>query len=143
MSYLVTTKKKCDGPCGLYRVIYKVHGRLKYCKACWSLHLRIGTPVSSFKVKKSSSKRASEENEYTRERRVFLTEFPNCQARLPGCMLGANQVHHKKGRLGDLLLDKRYWLATCAVCHDIIEKESEAAKESGLSESRLNNQEDV
>jgi hypothetical protein len=138
MSYLVTKSKMCDGPCGKYKKIYKSHGRLKYCKQCWMQHYEERTPnISQAKPKTRSRQRAQEEVQYSKLRRAFLTEHPNCQARLPGCSLRATQIHHKKGRTGDLYLDINFWLASCDNCHRIIEREVEGSKESGFSEDRL------
>ena len=49
----------------------------------------------------------------------------------------ATDVHHKKGRLGELLTLVRYFLAVCRSCHTKIETNPKWAKENGYSESRL------
>jgi len=41
-------------------------------------------------------------------------------------------VHHKRGRVGLLLFDVRYFVATCRACHDWIHQNQERASERGL-----------
>ena len=49
----------------------------------------------------------------------------------------AEEVHHKRGRIGDLLLDETHWLAVSRKGHVKIEMNPRWAKEMGFSESRL------
>ena len=72
---------------------------------------------------------------YKKKRNLFLTENPNCQARLPGCTLKSTDVHHKKGR-GKYLLDTSTWLSCCRKCHTWIELNPLMAKELGFSLNR-------
>lgn len=58
-----------------------------------------------------------------------------CQ--VDGCCRYAQEVHHRKGRLGDLLTDTKYFLAVCGICHNKIELQPKWAKENGYSVSRL------
>jgi len=51
------------------------------------------------------------------------------------CQYTATQFHHPAGRIGDHLYDEGIKL--CGVCHDIIERNPNLAKELGLSKSRL------
>lgn len=88
-------------------------------------------------IRKRSVKRAKQEREYLIENRKFLEENPYCKAEVQCHGMLSNQVHHKKGRIGDLLLDKRFWLPVCAQCHEWIERNPIKAKEMGLSLSRL------
>jgi hypothetical protein len=70
---------------------------------------------------------------YRKERRRFITLHPKCAV----CGGESNQIHHKQGRIGDLLLDQTKWLAVCLPCHDRITEDSAWAIENGYSESRL------
>lgn len=47
-----------------------------------------------------------------------------------------SEPHHKRGKLGDLLYDVRYWLPVCRKCHTYIETHPEEAYEQGWSLSR-------
>ena len=47
------------------------------------------------------------------------------------------QIHHKKGRENDMLLDKDHWLVVHYRGHEWIEANPEKAKEFGFSISRV------
>jgi hypothetical protein len=47
------------------------------------------------------------------------------------------QIHHKKGRIGHLLWNTKYFLAVCPNCHRYIEDHPEQARSNGWSLSRL------
>ena len=129
---MITPKlKKCAG-CNDLKHIWKSHGKEKYCKQCW---YDIEKPKSISPV---SKKRQVEMDEYGKKRTAFLIVKPNCEAKLVGCTGIATDVHHKAGRVGDNYLKVGTWLAVCRSCHSWIELNSEAAKELGFSESRLN-----
>lgn len=86
------------------------------------------------KIRKLSKKRAKQNREYEKVREEYLYVHPFCEV----CGWGENlQIHHKKGRTGELLTDKKYFLAVCHTCHQKIELFPEWAKENGFSLSRL------
>ena len=87
------------------------------------------------KTKNRSSKRAKQETEYSSLGPKFLSKNPFCQ--VDGCRNVSEQVHHKAGRIGVLLLYTPWWLAVCAKCHTKIELEPEWAKAKSYSLSRL------
>jgi hypothetical protein len=66
---------------------------------------------------------------------AFLREHPRCQ--FPGCVRASLDVHHRKGRVGTLLLDTRHWSALCRTHHDWAGQHPTAAVEMGISERRL------
>lgn len=88
------------------------------------------------RIKRVSKKRASQEVEYRVVRLEYLNKHPICQVH--NCGNKSEQVHHKKGRIGKLLTDKRYFLAVCDACHKYIELHPAWSKAHGYSESRLN-----
>lgn len=88
-------------------------------------------------IAKRSKKRAKQEREYAKKRKAYLTDNDVCLAFLEGCTLQATDVHHKKGRCGNLLTDENYFLAVCRNCHHVLETSPKLAKELGLSISRL------
>lgn len=88
-------------------------------------------------IKRRSEKRAKQEREYIKENKIYLEEHPYCEAKVQCHGMLSSQVHHKKGRIGDLLLNKEFWLPVCGQCHDWIENNPLEAKEKGLSLSRL------
>lgn len=85
------------------------------------------------KIKPVSEKRQKEIKQYIKDREEFLNKNTECQAKLKNCSFLSDQVHHKGGREGDLLLDQTKWLAICAGCHTIVTEQSRMAIETGLS----------
>lgn len=83
-----------------------------------------------------SDKRAEQEAQYSIDRRVFLDK-PENQFCAVYPWLESTQVHHMKGKIGDLLLDQRWWLGVSDEGHKKIESEPLWAKEEGYSLSRL------
>lgn len=83
-------------------------------------------------IKKLSTKRAAQQREYLKRRAAFL-EGKTC----PVTGEQATEIHHKKGRIGELLTDETYWLAVSRQGHRQIEERPEWAKENGYSLSRL------
>lgn len=88
-------------------------------------------------MRKFSKKRSKENYEYGKLRKAFLTENPMCQIRVAGCTGMAQEIHHKKGRIGKLLTDTAYFCATCNSCHHWAEMNPLEAKKRGVSISRL------
>lgn len=87
-------------------------------------------------IKRRSEKRAKQEREYASRRKKFLARPENQRCRVfPE--LRATEVHHMKGRVGDLLLDEHYWLPVSREGHENIELNPEWAKQMGFSVSRL------
>lgn len=83
------------------------------------------------KIRPLSKKREKENKEYLEKRLKFL-EGKFC----PVTGDKATQVHHKKGRIGKLLLDEEFWLAVSAKGHKKIEENPEWAKKMGYSLNR-------
>lgn len=86
-------------------------------------------------IKKDSVKRKSQKTDYLKIRKVFLESIIFCQVK--ECKGLATEVHHKKGRIGKLLTDIRYFLGVCRECHNKIELNPIWAKENGYSLNRL------
>lgn len=94
-------------------------------------------------LKRVSSKRAKENRIYTERRKAFLIANPLCEActydRIHRCMINrsdmtgsrADQIHHKDGREGDLLLDESKWMAICGLHHDFIHQHPNEARKRG------------
>lgn len=89
-------------------------------------------------IKPRSVKRAKQEREYANESKIFLEDKECALAHLSFMpCYGPLTTHHKKGRIGILLLDKRYWLPVCLGHHQYLELNPLWAKEKGYSLSRL------
>ena len=81
-----------------------------------------------------SKARAAMMRKYRKLVAEFLVENPWCQV----CACAPSEdVHHKKGRIGKLLIDMLYWLPVCRLCHDKIERKRTWAMEMGYSLDRL------
>jgi 5-methylcytosine-specific restriction endonuclease McrA len=59
---------------------------------------------------------------------VYLALHPRCVR----CGLESNQVHHKAGREGELLLMEEHWAALCDHCHRWVTNNGKAAAAEGL-----------
>ncbi len=88
-------------------------------------------------IKKVSSNRKQLDREYSKSRKLFLKEHPMCEAKVKGCKKVAEEIHHKRGKIGDNYLNIGTWIAVCRTCHTWIETHPAEAKEKGLSASRL------
>lgn len=133
--------KICDG-CNLPRMIWANRDGKRLCKQCSNTgvaKLSITKPTTKQKpIPSRSQKRSKEEKLYSGKRIIFLQENPMCQAHLPGiCTKHATQIHHKKGRIGELLLNILFWLGVCHACHEWIENNREEAMEKGFSIKRI------
>ena len=89
-------------------------------------------------MRNRTPKRAKQEREYKKLAIVHLNDNPVCEAGLDCCSYNSEQIHHKKGRIGNLLTDVRYFLAVCFACPHWIELNPKEAFKRGFSVSRLN-----
>lgn len=88
------------------------------------------------RIPKKSEKRSKQEKVYSGKRIVFLMKPENKYCPVFPSKL-TTEVHHKKGRIGSLLTDDRYWLAVSREGHQYIENNPKEAKLKGWSLSRL------
>ena len=111
------------------------------CKVKWSIQesKRIKEKQSKEKkqINKVSDKRKLEVIIYKSERIKFLMLPENKVC--PITKQPTTDVHHSKGRIGTLYLDKRYWIALSREGHKYVEEHPEWARENGFSLSRLSN----
>lgn len=117
--------KKCLG-CGEDKILFSKG----LCQYCWSVGYK--KPIN-----KSSAKNEARKLLYTPVRNKFLRENPKCLAKLEGCTKEATDVHHKKGREGDLLIDTKFFLPSCRSCHNQIEDGGEWVYEQGFKIKRI------
>lgn len=114
--------------------MYKAHGREKYCKECW---YSIKPPKQ---ISPRSQAQMNRDDKYSRLRKKFLAEHSYCVGKLEGCT-GHDpttlSIQHKRGRIGDLYLDVRYWIPLCINCHRWVNEHPKEAGILGLAESRL------
>lgn len=86
-------------------------------------------------IPKVSKKRQIENLKYHVLRTEFLGKKENSICPVTGEK--TTEVHHKKGRVGNLFLDTNFWLAVSRNGHKMIEENPEWAKENGFSVNRL------
>jgi len=71
------------------------------------------TPKKSFKP--ISDKRVEQLAKYRTRRDKYLKENPICEVK--GCNKKTTNLHHKAGRIGEMLYDVQYFMACCSECH--------------------------
>lgn len=77
-------------------------------------------------------------HQYRKDRVGYLEANQRCVSRRQiGCTLFATEVHHRRGRVGRLLLDQTHWAALCHGCHSYYTEHPAEAYESGISERRI------
>lgn len=117
--------------------------KTKICKECgketyiWSKGKCKSCAAKDYKKINSVSEKRKKSNKiYSEERLKYLESHIFCKAKLENCTVRATDIHHMKGRLGELFLDTRYWLAVCRKCHTWITENPLKAIALGLSKSR-------
>jgi hypothetical protein len=84
-----------------------------------------------------SVKRMAEERLYAKNKKEYLIEHIKCEVK--GCNIVSMDIHHKKGRVGKLLYNKKFFMAVCRNHHTEIESNPDWAIKKGYSLKRLNN----
>lgn len=119
----------CENEFKLYRTTDK------YCSyECKRANTTV-KPKKMYKIPHRSKKETKRLGEYYKLRADFLNLPENKICPVTG--EPTTDVHHKKGRTGDLLLDIRFWLAVSRTGHDKIESNPNWAKKMGYSLNRL------
>lgn len=88
-------------------------------------------------VNKVSDKQKKYNNIYTIVAPKFKINNPECLARLPGCTVITEEIHHMYKRTGHWLVMSKYFLPVCRCCHRTITDNSAMAIEMELSISRM------
>lgn len=131
-------QKLCNG-CNLKQFIWGNLAGKKYCQKCYTERKytvkkdkRIVTAISKFSLKKIEKLKI-----YKARRDNYFKNHPVCE--YPGCVSREVDLHHKKGRSGDLLIDDRFFCSLCRKHHIWVELHPEEAQELNLSLKRLEN----
>lgn len=93
-------------------------------------------PLHYLRYRNRVNKKEAARRGYAKARKLYLSEHPYCEARLASCTGAATEVHHKKGRTGDLLTDPTYFMAVCHTCHMEIEEMGAEVYERGFKIKR-------
>lgn len=91
--------------------------------------------TKKYTIPKVSDKRKIENLKYSVLRTEFLGKKENQIC--PITKKPTTDIHHKKGRVGSLFLDTKYWVALSREGHKVVEENPEWAKENGYSLNRL------
>ena len=134
---LIKAKEGVCVVCNCKRLIYSK----KMCQSCyWSDNKKKNEgkqkTIKEFKpIPKISQKRKIENAKYIVLRIEFLGKKENSICPVTGEK--TTEIHHKKGRVGSLFLDTKFWLGVSRNGHLKIENNPEWAKENGFSENRI------
>lgn len=71
---------------------------------------------------------ASKLKVYSKLRKKYLEDYPNCMI-YPH--LKSTDIHHMRGRIGDLLCDTSWWMALSREAHSWIHDNPKEAREKG------------
>jgi hypothetical protein len=107
----------------------------KYCSAICLIKCKTPNLKSLKPIKKVSDKRKIENLKYSVLRIEFLGKKENRICPITG--KETTEIHHKRGRIGILFLETKFWLAVSREGHVKIENNPEWAKEHGYSFNRL------
>lgn len=85
-------------------------------------------------IRPRSEKRASQDKEYSKLKRLFLIANPKCKIKQEGCKGKATDIHHTKSGADRLqyFLEMDTWLGTCRSCHLWVHNFPQAAKTLGF-----------
>ena len=124
----------CNRSKKIWKNVLEDGERKRYCKECWSCQTKHSyKPTTQKPLAPRSQKRAKQEKEYSAKRKIFLSEHPLCQANISGlCTSQSTDIHHIKGRSGELLLEVSEWMSACRSCHDWIHLNPKIARDKGL-----------
>lgn len=83
-------------------------------------------------VRRESANARRRREAYQRIRSAWFADPSNRLCRFPFCRRRATDVHHKRGRLGLLLTDTRFWIPLCRRHHAWVGANPNQARELGL-----------
>ena len=87
----------------------------------------------TYRIPPVGKSRAEENKQYKPLADKFKLDNPVCQIQHEGCTMHTVDVHHTRGKRGKLLLDIRWFKASCRSCHTWATVKSKEAKEQGAS----------
>lgn len=142
---MLRKEKKCKGTgkaaghgCGNKKFLSRF-GLCSECYPKWLFHTEEGQEliIKSSNISPYSKKRVSSLQKYNKLRIEFLSKPENKIC--PITKKPTTDIHHKKGRIGNLLTDMRYWVALSREGHIYVENNPIWAKENGYSLNRTSN----
>ena len=79
-------------------------------------------------MKRISDRRREQLKAYMAVRAEYMAANPMCC----NCGKRASDIHHRRGKIGGLLTDTRFFSSVCRKCHDFIHDNPAKARELGL-----------
>ena len=122
--------------CKVCKTEFKQYTSLTKCKCLGS----VAKPkvTKKYVIPKVSEKRKIENLKYSVLRIEFLGKKENQVC--PITKQPTTDIHHKRGRVGNLFLDIRYWIALSREGHKFVEENPEWSKKNGYSLNRLSDE---
>lgn len=111
-------------------------------KSCPIKIVGVKTTKKACKIRSKSKKESARYRKYLKIRKVWFEDPENkiCKLHMTEeCRESgesACDVHHTKGKIGELLFDTRFWLPGSRKCHRLIDEKTGEAKERGVVLSR-------
>lgn len=88
-----------------------------------------------YSISPVSATRRNEYAIYREKRDEYFKTHQVCE--FPGCRSRRITLHHKRGRIGKMLYDERYFCSLCGPHHTWVNEHNEEAAKMNLTESRL------
>lgn len=112
-------------------------------KANWTTvpGAKVSKPREPRRLRQKSSRQRRREARYMPIRNAFIRQHPHCQVCVKMSTLldphhysimPSVDVHHKKGKIGELFFDTRFFMAVCRGHHEAIGREPAWAKKHGF-----------
>lgn len=93
----------------------------------------IGSGKTTKFLNKMSEVEKKRQKKYMPLARAFRKDNPQCQLRVVGvCTSKTEAVHHTIGKVGELLCETKYWMASCFACNNWVEDNHAKAVELNL-----------
>lgn len=91
----------------------------------------VRTPKAKKGLRRASKERARQLRAYAILRPIYLRSHPYCMA-FGHCSRRAREIHHTKGRAGELLCEDEWFIPICPRHHQWIHDHPNKARELGL-----------
>lgn len=103
----------------------------RYCRLHISGSLKEPKPIA-----KESKQRKEVNKDYLPAAKEYIKKHPLCKIKSAVCTGKSQHVHHLKGRIGDMLTDKKYWMPACDKCNSWLEQNDLWARQNGFKLSK-------
>lgn len=140
---MIKTKLKICSACKRESILWKSSPKLcRDCAAKIRLQEETGLnlnnkPKPRKPIAQVSEKMQANLAKYRRKRDAYFKDHPVCE--FPGCTSKKITLHHKRGRQGAFLTDKRHFCSLCLKHHTFVNENPDEALKMDLVASRLAN----